>query len=211
MYRVMISDDQKSSHALMKYAILSGQGRYTLIKAVYDADLVLGEVEKVQPDLLLLDIYTGGRENGLDVAGAVRARYPNIKIIILTYALQKKHIEQAKAIGCEGFWYKDHADMDLLDVMDGVMAGETYYPLSYPVVVIGTAKSTDFTAKELQILQAKIDGYSSDEICAQLDIKLSTLKTHMANIRNKTGYTNFVKLVADIVSKKFIISDAAIV
>ncbi len=210
MYNVMISDDQKSSQALMKYAILAGQDRYTLVKAVNDADDVINELRNIHIDLLLLDIYTKGRENGIDTARAVRRLYPKIKIIILTYALQEKHIKQAEEIGCEGFWYKDHSDFDLLDVMDNVMAGERHYPLEHPVVVIGTAKSTDFTAKELQILKAKIDGYSTDEICARLNIKLPTLKTHMANIRNKTGYTSLVKLIADIVAKKFIIADESI-
>ncbi len=207
MYNVMIVDDQQSSQRLMKYAILLGNGRYNLTKAYVDADSVLNALRFETPDLILLDIYTAGKENGIVVAEKVKNLYPNIKIIILTYLLQKRHIEAAKEIGCEGFWYKDHADIDLIDVMDSVMDGNIHYPESQPVVAIGMAKSSDFTAKELQVLQAKINGYSAEEICEQLDIKLRTLNSHISNIKNKTGYTSLIKLVADISAKKFLITD----
>ncbi len=205
MYNVMIVDDQQGSQRLMKYAILLGNGRYNLTKSLTDADLVLNAIKFETPDLILLDIYTNGKENGIEVAREVKKLYPKIKIIILTYLLQKKHIEQAKEIGCEGFWYKDHADIDLIEVMDNVMNGLIHYPQSQPVVTIGMAKITDFTAKERQILQGKINGLSTEDICKNLGIKSTTLRTHINNIMNKTGYSSFVQLVADVVDKKFII------
>ncbi len=207
MHSVMIVDDQRSSQALMKYAISTGGDKYKLIKSISNADHVVAELRYDKVDLILLDIYTGGNESGITVARQVKELYPEIKIIILTYVLQKKHLDDAKKIGCEGFWYKDHADMDLIDVMDKVMSGEIYYPQSQPVVTIGTAKTTDFTKKELEILQAKVNGYSGDEICDMLDIKLRTLNTHICNIKNKTGYNNLLKLIADVSSKRFIIAD----
>ncbi len=207
MYKVMIVDDQSSSQGLMKYAISRGGDRYILTKTFFDADKVLNELRFEQVDLILLDIYTEGKENGIKVARAIKKQYPEIKIIILTFVLQKRHIEEAREIGCEAFWYKDHADLDLLDVMDKVMNGELYYPQSQPVVTIGMAKTSDFTKKELEILQAKINGYSSDEICEMLNIKLRTLNTHISNIKNKTGYNSLLKLVADVSAKKFIITE----
>ncbi len=207
MYKVIIADDQSSSQGLMKYAISRGDDRYILTKTFFDADKVLYELRYEQVDLILMDIYTAGKENGITVAGKIKKLYPNIKIIILTFVLQKRHIEEARAIGCEAFWYKDHADLDLLEVMDKVMNGEIYYPQSQPVVAIGMAKTSDFTKKELEILQAKVNGYSSDEICDMLEIKLRTLNTHISNIKNKTGYHSLLKLVADVSAKKFIITD----
>ncbi len=210
MYNVIIVDDQPSSRDFMKYAILLGKDRYSLLDSLSDADELLGHLRTKKPDLILLDIYTGGKENGIVVAEQVKKLYPDIKIIILTFLIQKRHVDNAQKIGCEGFWYKDHIDVSLIEVMDKVMAGYTYYPQSQPVVAIGTAKSSDFTAKELQILQAKINGESAEEICEKLGIKRSTLSTHMTNMQNKTGYNNFIKLVADVVEKKFIITGETI-
>ncbi len=209
MYKVMIVDDQSSSQNLMKYAIMRGGDRYILHNTLQDADLVLPILKDEKVDLLLLDIYTGAKakENGIEIAKKVKALYPDIKIIMLTFVLQRRHIEKAREIGCEGFWYKDHADIDLLNVMDSVMAGNTYYPDDLPVVTIGTAKSTDFSEKELAILQAKVNGHSNERVCKDLDIKRRTLDTHLSNIKNKTGYDNLLKLVADVAANKFIIID----
>ncbi len=205
MYNVMIVDDQRSSQKLMEYAILLGNDRYKLIKSFMDADLVLNALRVETPDLILLDVYTEGKENGIVVAEKVKKLYPKIKIIILTYLLQEKHVDAAMKIGCEGFWYKDHSDIDLIEVMDNVMNGHIHYPESHPVVTIGMAKISDFTTKELKVLQGKINGLSTEDICEQLGIKATTLHTHMTNIRNKTGYTSFIQLVADVVDKKFVI------
>ncbi len=207
MKNVMIVDDQSSSHALMQYAILRSNGRYKITKALFDADRVIDELKYEPVDLILMDIHTLGNESGIKVAAKVKKHYPNIKIIILTFVLQKKYIEEAKIAGCEGFWYKDHADMDLLLVMDSVMNGETYYPETQPVIAIGMAKISDFTPKELQILQAKVNGHSNEEVCGMLNIKSRTLDTHLSNIKNKTGYSNLLKLVADVAAKRFIISN----
>ncbi len=205
MYNVIIVDDQSSSQALMQYAIMRSDGRYKLAKAFFDADRVLGELKYENIDLILMDIHTAGKENGIKAAKQIKEHYPQIKIIILTFALQKKHIDEAKNAGCEGFWYKDHADKDLLLVMDSVMEGKTYYPETQPVIKIGMAKIQDFTARELEILQAKVNGHSNEEVCTILNIKSRTLDTHLSNIKNKTGYNNLLKLVADVASKKFII------
>ncbi len=206
MYNVMIVDDQSSSHALMQYAILRSEGKYKITKAFFNADRVIDELKYEQVDLILMDIHTLGKETGTKVAAKVKKLYPKIKIIILTFVLQKKYIEEAKEAGCEGFWYKDHADMDLLLVMDCVMDGKIYYPEEQPIIKIGVANISDFTPKELDILQAKVNGHSNEEVCEMLNIKSRTLDTHLSNIKNKTGYNNLLKLVADVASKKFIIS-----
>ncbi len=206
MYNVIIVDDQSSSHALMQYAILRSEGKYNITKAFFDASKVIDELRYEPVDLILMDIHTQGKENGIKVAGKIKKLYPKIKIIILTFVLQKKYVEEAKEAGCEGFWYKDHADMDLLLVMDSVMDGNIYYPEEPPVIKIGVAKISDFTPKELLVLQAKVNGHSNETVCELLDIKSRTLDTHLSNIKNKTGYNNLLKLVADVASKKFIIS-----
>ncbi len=208
MYKVMIVDDQKSALDQMKYAILQSHGKYVLQKTLTEADGALGALEEAPVDLILMDIYTNGRECGIKVAKEIKEKYPNIKIIILTFVLQKRHIEEAHAAGCEGFWYKDHTDIDLLHVMDHVMEGATYFPESQPTVMIGMAKASDFTEKELAVLQAKVNGHTNEKLCELLHIKQRTLDTHISRIKSKTGYNNLLRLVADITAKKFLmISD----
>ncbi len=209
MANVIIVDDQLSSRDFMKYALARSEGRYNLIGELKDADtlegFLLGCGHKI--DLILLDIHTNGKENGLLAAQKIKQNYPKIKVIILTFSVHQSHVENALKIGCEGFWYKDYTEQDLLGVIDLIMAGHTFYPDSVPTITIGYAKSTDFTPQELKVLQAKASGYSNSEICKQLGIKPPTLDTHIRNLKNKTGYDNMLQLVSDVSTKRFIIAD----
>ncbi len=207
MFNVLIVDDQKSSRELMQY-IVSESDKYTLVGALESASKAESFCKNNKVDVILMDIYTDGKENGISSAKQVKAYNPKIKIIIVTFLVQKEHIENAKAIGCEGFWYKDHSTQKLLLVIDEVMSGKTIYPDKLPIVKIGLAKASDFTKQELHVLQLKVNGCSHTETCEILGITRSTLNYHISNLKGKTGYDNLLKLAIDVSMKKFIISDA---
>ncbi len=206
MYKLLIVDDQKSSRDLMAYA--AGEtGNYTLVGSLDNAEKALLFCQQNQVDLILMDIYTGKKENGIQIAHTIKQNYPQIKVIIVTYMVQTEYIEAAQAACCEGFWYKDHSHQRLIEVMEEVMAGQTVYPDSLPVVMVGMAKSSEFTKQELKVLQAKVNGYSNAETCQKLGITLSTLNYHIGNLKSKTGYDNLLQLTADVVMQRFIIAD----
>ena len=114
-------------------------------------------------------------------------------------------IEKAKEAGADSFWYKDLSSKSLLDVMDRTMSGESVYPENNPILRIGEALSTDFTDKEIEVLQALIDGKTYDEVASSLYISKSTVKYHINNILSKTGHKSTVNLLVDIAEQKFIL------
>ncbi len=205
MYNVLIVDDQKSSRELMQYVVCESE-TYNIVGALEDADSTEDFCKSNKVDLILMDIHTAGKENGLKGSKAVKGYNKKIKIIIVTFLVQADHIKQAKEIKCEGFWYKDHSTKKLVDVMDGVMRGEIVYPDSLPVIQVGLAKASDFTKAELNVLKLKVNGYSHTETCNILGITRSTLNYHISNLKGKTGYDNLLKLAIDVSMKKFIIS-----
>ncbi len=206
MVKVLVVDDQKSSRELMRY-IVSESDRYSLVGMLEAADKAKDFCMSNSVDLILMDIHTAGKENGLDSAIQVKMFNPNVKVIIVTFLVQKEHIERARKIGCEGFWYKDHSNKKLLEVMDEVMNGESVYPDKLPIIKIGYAKASEFTKQELHVLQLKVNGHSHVETCNILGITRSTLNYHISNLKGKTGYDNLLKLAIDVSMKKFIISD----
>ncbi len=207
MINVLIVDDQLSSQGFMKYALERGNDRYQLIDSIFDADKAIDVISKRPVDLVLLDIFTENKENGLLAAAEIKKHYPAVKIIILTFLVQQRHIDKAIEIGCEGFWYKDYTEGDLLQIMDKVMAGGRFYPDDAPVITIGMAKSSEFTKREIEVLQAKANGLSNEEVCELLGIKERTLNDYIRNLKEKTGYTNMVQLIAEVAIKRFIISE----
>ncbi len=206
MIKVLIVDDQKSSRELMQY-IISENENYRLVGTLEDADKATEFCHYNQVDLILMDIHTSGKENGLSSARSVKNACPKTKIIIVTFMVQQEHISKARNAGCEGFWYKDHSSQRLIDVINIVMSGKSFYPDKIPVITIGLAKASDFTKQELVVLKLKVNGYSHTEICEQLNITRSTLNYHIANLKSKTGYDNILKLAIDVSMKKFVLAD----
>lgn len=205
MTKVLIVDDQRTARQILEAAVLRGSDRYRLAHSIENAALAALYCAGGGVDLILMDVYTSHRENGLEAAAEIKKNQPHIKIIIVTSLPEHSFIQKARAVGCESFWYKDFGQEDLLDVMDRTVAGESVYPDSAPVLQIGMAKSVDFTKRELEVLREKINGCSNQEICERLSIKKPTLEYHMGNILSKTGYPNATRLSMDVVDQKFII------
>ena len=62
------------------------------------------------------------------------------------------------------------------------MKGESVYPDAPPVVMIGTAKSCDFTPGELAVLRLVVEGQSYKKIAENLSISPETVKWHIKNM-----------------------------
>ncbi len=210
MFSLLIVDDKKSSRELMRY-VVSECEEFKLVGVLEDAQNAPDFCKSNKVDLILMDIYTGGHENGIECAGLIKKSYPNTKIIIVTFLVQPEHVDKARAAKLEGFWYKDHSSSRLVEVMKKVVAGETVYPDKLPTITVGLAKSTEFTKQELNVLKLMVNGYAHVEICEKLKITRSTLNYHIGNLKGKTGYDNLLKLAIDVSMKKFIISDEFII
>lgn len=206
MYNILIVDDQESSRQFMQYALASNE-QYKVIGALADSTEAESFCRTHKVDLILMDIQTNGQETGLQSAKKVKAYNKNIKIIIVTFYVEQEHIKIAKKIGCEGFWYKDHSTITLSEVIDEVLQGSIIYPGKLPVIMIGCAKSSDFTKQELAVLKLLVNGASRLTISEKLDIQKNTVDYHIKNLKSKTGYDSLLKLAVDVSSKKFMIAE----
>ncbi len=210
MYNVLIIDDQRSSRELMNFFVKESTN-YNLVGTLEDAEMANSFCKEISVDLVLMDIYYGGKDLGLQVAQLLKKSKKCIKIILVTFAIQEEHIDKAREIGCEGFWYKDYGSIKLIEVMNRVMEGEAVYPDKIPIVNIGLANTSEFTKQELNVLKLKVNGYSHMETCKKLGITRSTLNYHISNLKDKTGYSNLLKLAIDVSSKKFIIAEEGMI
>ena len=86
-----------------------------------------------------------------------------------------------------------------------MMNGEYIYPEGTPMIRIGYSNSTEFTNREFDIIRELAQGRKYEEIAADLDITQNTVKYHIKNILQKTGYQNPLQLVAEVVEKRLIL------
>jgi DNA-binding NarL/FixJ family response regulator len=204
MKRVLIVEDQRMPRENME-RMLSDSGRYKLAASLNGADIALVKCCQQHIDLILMDVCTSGIKDGIEAAAEIKAKFPNIKIIIVTSMVEVSYIERAKAARVDSFWYKDISPEALIDVIDRTMAGEHLFPNETPKVKLGLVESTDLTSKEIKVLRLICDGLEYNEIADKLGISERTVKYHVSNILSKTGYANRTRLAIAVTNKKFIV------
>ncbi|MCI5793062.1 MAG: helix-turn-helix transcriptional regulator [Lachnospiraceae bacterium] len=91
-----------------------------------------------------------------------------------------------------------------MDVVHKTMNGEHIFPDAPPVVNIGMAKSTEFTKTELKVLRYLLRGLSYTRIAAEMGCEMSTVKFHVANMLQKTGFENKLQLALAVSDVKLI-------
>ena len=145
-------------------------------------------------DLILMDVVTRNGESGLDAAERIKRAFPRVRIIIVTSMPECSYLSRAREIGVESFWYKEQQRESLLDVMERTMNGESVYPDAAPELTLGQASSYSFTERELVILREITSGDTNQEIADRLNMSVATVKTHILNMLEKTGFRNRTEL-----------------
>lgn len=201
MKNVMIVEDQKMIRTLLEGYIRQEPGyrvTVSLAGAAQAPDLCCGI------DLVLMDVQTEHRENGLTAARLIRQRYPAVKIVVVTSLVDFAVLEQARAVGADSLWYKDAAPATLMDVVRRTMAGEHIFPDAPPPVEIGTARSTEFTRTELKVLRYLVQGLPYGKIAEAMGVEVTTVKYHVTNMLQKTNLDNKLQLALAVSDSKFI-------
>ena len=204
MINVLLVEDKKMSQDSIT-GYVAASDRYRMAATITNAGMAEMTCMRVPVDLILMDFCTEFNEDGIAAAAVIKRRLPKIKIIIVTGMTTIDLIDRARAAGADSFWYKEAGDRELLAVMDRTMAGESVYPDKPMVVKIGCALSGEFTPSELAVMQGIANGLTDAAIAQELHISLPTVRYHVTQLFEKTGYNSRVALMADLINKDFII------
>ena len=204
--KVMIVEDQTMIRSLLESYFRAEDG-HQIVASISGAKQAVEVCRTTQVDLILMDVQTEHRENGLTAVRQIKAMHPEIVIVVVTSLIDGAVLEEAKAAGADSLWYKDSEKNRLMEVVRQTVAGEHIFPDAPPTVEVGMAKSTEFTKTELKVLRHLLRGLSYTRIAAEMGCEMSTVKFHVANMLQKTGLENKlqpalavsdVKLIADL-------------
>ena len=204
MIRVLLVEDSRITRKSIQQ-IFASQPDYELVASIENAANAEIVCVKGCVDLILMDICTADNESGLKAAQNIKRHYPHIKIVMMTSMPEYSFLKRAKEVGCDGFWYKEYGNQELLDVCQHTLADDFIWPKDTPSVGVGLIQSSDLTKREFDILRELAKGEKYEEIADHLKITVNTVKYHVKNILQKTGYRNTMQLVADVVSKQLIL------
>lgn len=204
MINVLIVEDSRISRNAFQREI-SGMAGYKVIAAIENAANAKLICLQNKVDLILMDICTADDESGLEAAGEIKEDFPEIRIIMMTSMPEYTFISKARESGCDSFWYKETDDISLSEIIHRTMDDDFVWPESTPVVKIGRCDSTSLTKRELVVIRFLAAGMRHSEIAEKLGLSENTVKFHVRNVLQKTGFHSATQLVAEVVEKRLIL------
>ena len=205
-YKVLIVDDFMMSRQVFENAISKAE-EFELAGTLPKAGDAVEFVSENHVDLVIMDIVMTEGINGLSAAKKIKEIKPEVKILVVTSMPEVSYINRARQIGVESFWYKEVQERPILEVMQRTMKGESVYPDNSPIVNLGNAVSTEFTDRELEVLRELVEGGSNKEIADRLGISERTVKMHVTNMIQKTGFRSRLELAVKARTGGLVIPD----
>ena len=171
--------------------------------------------EEHHPDLLILDVAMP-KLNGIDVAARSQKMQPPPRAIMLSMHLDESYVMRAINAGARGYLLKDATDEDLLPAIRAVASGKSFFSPAVSGVLAeeymqqlqerGLTDSYDLlTDREKEVMQLLAEGRSNKEVAALLDVGLSTVETHRANLMQKLNLHSTAEIVLYAVRKRLIV------
>ncbi len=165
---------------------------------------LLNGLKQQQPDVLLLDVQLPDKM-GHEIAKDIVAKYPNMRILVLSSIESHYYIHDMIKQGCRGYLLKNTADKHLLiSAIKSVHAGEIFLDPSVKdelmMDMLQGKKMKDqnlpkLTEREKQVLKLIVKEYSNPEVAEKLCISLRTVENHRYNLLQKLNVKNTVGLV----------------
>ncbi len=191
--RVVVADDQNISRGFFEMYVRAST-RYELAAALRTAREAVDYADTHPVELLILDVMMQEGIDGLTAAGMIKEKHPSVKIILTTSTSETSWEQKARELGVESFWYKEYDDRSLIDIMDRTAAGESVYPAAPPRVSFGKISRSELTERELDVLRELTASLTNEEIAEKLHISVNTVKRHLQNIMEKTGFASRLDL-----------------
>jgi two-component system, NarL family, response regulator NreC len=212
--RVLLADD----HAIVRRglrSLLETEPGLTVVAEAADGLEALRLTEDHEPDLVILDVGMP-KLNGIDVAARAQKLKRPPHVIILSMHADESYIIRALSAGARAYLLKDATDEDLLPAVRTVASGKPFFSPAVAGVLVEdyvrqlqTRGLTDsyhlLTDREKEVLQLLAEGRSNKEVASLLNLGLSTVETHRANLMQKLNLHNTAEIVLYAVRKGIIV------
>ncbi|MBI2168621.1 MAG: response regulator transcription factor [Actinobacteria bacterium] len=169
-------------------AMLAGMPDIEVVGEAADGDEVMDLVERVHPDVLLMDLRMP-RVDGIEATRLVRARRNGVKVLVLTAYPDDHRVLDAVRAGASGYLLKDVEDVELAEAVRSVHAGGMLVGPGAAEELSGGLARGDreraLTDRERDILGALGAGMSNRDIANHLGLSEKTVKNHVSAVLSK--------------------------
>jgi two-component system, NarL family, response regulator NreC len=211
--RVLLADD----HGIVRRGLRSllEEAGHVVVAEAADGIEAVRLCEEHRPELLILDIGMP-KLSGIEVAARAQKLDRPPAVIILSMHADESYIMRALAAGARAYLLKDATDEDLIPAVRAVSSGKPFFSPAVAAVLVedyvralqkrGLTDSYHLlTDREKEVLHLLAEGRSNKEVATLLDLGVSTVETHRANLMQKLNLHNTAEIVLYAVRKGIIV------
>jgi two-component system, NarL family, response regulator LiaR len=190
---VVIAED----HALVREGtrrILEQDAGIHVVGEARDGGEAVALAGTLHPHVAIIDIGMP-TVNGLEATRQIKARWPEISVLILTVHDDDQYVFALLEAGAAGYLLKDTPGDKLIEAVKGIRAGESVLDPAITEKVLSRFRSaswkvhppaqTPLSARELDVLRTAAKGSSNKEIAESLGLSSRTVQVHLSHIFDK--------------------------
>ena len=191
--KVLICDDQALIRDSLEL-LLKLEKDLEVIGQAQDGAEAVEQVARHQPDLVLMDLKMPGM-NGIEATRQIRARWPQIKVLVLTTYDDDAWVFDAIRAGAAGYLLKDTPRAEVIKAVRGTTEGKAFVDPAVAGKLLGqvaaqqnqhaTLLTAKLTGREVDVLHLVAQGHTNAAIAAQLHLSEGTVRNHVSAILAK--------------------------
>lgn len=200
--KVMIVDD----HPLVRVGmstVVNQQSDMAIAAEAEGGPRVLELYRLHRPDVVLMDLRLRG-DSGARLTSALRAEFPDARVLVISNYDGDEDIHQALAAGAMGYLFKSVVEDELVDAIREVKAGRRYLPRGVAERLQENKSGVHLTRREDEILDLLGKGLGNRELGQVLGISEDTIKTHLKSLFRKLEVSDRAEAVREGLRRGFI-------
>jgi DNA-binding NarL/FixJ family response regulator len=200
--RILVVDD----HFIVRMgliALINTEPDLEIVGETDDGDQAIALFEKLQPDLVLMDVRMP-RQSGTEATRHIRRMTPAARVLMLSAFDGDADIHAALEAGAHGYVLKSATGEDLIPAIRAVAAGKRWIPREVATRLKSRNAYEDLTAREIEVLNQLARGLANKEIADALKISEYTTKDHLKSILAKLRVADRTQAVTAALSRGII-------
>lgn len=205
MTTILLADDHQVVRLGLR-TLLESESGFSVIGEAEDGYTALRLTEKLQPDVVILDLMMPGL-NGIETARQISQKFPALNIVILSMFDSEAYVVEALNSGAQAYVLKSSTTDDLVTAIQTIQRGQRYLSPKLSEQAINAyihhvqeAKTGEFdsletlTPREREVLHLAAQGKHNAQIAEHLSISIRTVESHRSNMMRKLGLRSQIDL-----------------
>ena len=175
-------------------SVIALEADMTVCAEASTGEQAVGLFRARRPDVTLMDLRLPGM-SGLKTTQAIRAEFPEARIIVLSTYVSDEEIYAALQAGAMAYLVKSVDREELTQAIRKAAAGRRHIPAEVAARLADRRSRAHLSARELDVLRLLVGGKRNREIASVLDITEGTVKLHVSSILGKLGVVDRTEAV----------------